>query len=63
MPDDARANEVEDEVPLHQLEHSGTDALQAALELRGPLEDGIVSGEPVGPILDEIFDLIRLGMA
>lgn len=50
------------EVPIEELEYSASDALQRALELRTALEDGIVSGDPVGPLLDELFDLIRLGL-
>jgi hypothetical protein len=50
------------EIPIDDLEYRGAAALQRALDLRTALEDGIVSGDPVGPILDEIFDLIRLGM-
>jgi hypothetical protein len=51
-----------DEVPIEELEYAGNRALERSLELRTALEDGIVSGDPVGPILDELFDLIRLGI-
>lgn len=50
------------EVAMEDLEYTPEAALTRALELRAPLEDGIVAEETVGPILDEIFDLIRLGM-
>lgn len=49
-------------VALDELEYIGAAALERAAELRTPLEDAIVSEEPAGPILDELFDLIRLGM-
>lgn len=48
-------------VPIELLEYDGGAALERALSLREPLEDAIVSAEPAGPILDELFDLIRLG--
>jgi hypothetical protein len=49
------------EVPIDELEYTGNAALERALSLRTALEDGIVAGEPVGTLLDEVFDLIRLG--
>ncbi|MFP4623935.1 MAG: Hpt domain-containing protein [Gemmatimonadota bacterium] len=51
-----------DVVPLARLEYSGEAALERALTLRTPLEDAVVAEEPVGPILDELFDLISLGL-
>lgn len=48
-------------VPAEALEYRGEAALDRARSLRGALEDAVVSEEPVGPILDELFDLIRLG--
>lgn len=48
-------------VSIETLEYRGESALARALELREALEDAIVSQEAVGPILDELFDLIRLG--
>jgi hypothetical protein len=48
-------------VPIEDLEYRGRAALQRAESLRMPLEDAIIAGEPAGPILDELFDLIRLG--
>jgi HPt (histidine-containing phosphotransfer) domain-containing protein len=48
-------------VALETLEYRGERALERAVELRGALENAIVSDEPSGPILDELFDLIRLG--
>jgi hypothetical protein len=50
------------EIAIEELEYAPKAALERALELRAPLEDGIVAEDTVGPILDEIFDLIRLGM-
>jgi HPt (histidine-containing phosphotransfer) domain-containing protein len=50
------------EIAIEELEYAPKAALERALELRAPLEDGIVTEDTVGPILDEIFDLIRLGM-
>jgi HPt (histidine-containing phosphotransfer) domain-containing protein len=61
MPDDPEADSAA-EVPIEELEYSAGDALARALELRAALEDGIVAGDPVGPILDELFDLVRLGL-
>lgn len=49
-------------VPVEDLEYRGEAALARALELRPALEDAIVADEPVGPILEELFDLIGLGM-
>lgn len=53
---------VEEEVvPIEALEYSGAAALARARALRGPLEAAIGSGDPTDAILDELFDLIRLG--
>lgn len=49
-------------VPIEELEYAGPAALERALELRVALEDAIVSDDPAGPVMDELFDLIRLGM-
>jgi chemotaxis protein histidine kinase CheA len=49
-------------VPIEEMEYGGRRALERALEMRGALEDAIVAEEPVGPLLEELFDLIRLGM-
>ena len=52
-----------DGVPgMEELEYRGPAALERALELRAAIEDAVVSQAPVGPLLDELFDLIRLGM-
>lgn len=51
-----------DVVPIEELEYEGQRALERALELRGALEDAIVAEEPVGPLLEELFGLVRLGM-
>jgi chemotaxis protein histidine kinase CheA len=50
------------EVAMEELEYRGEAALVRATQLRGPLEDAIAADEGTGPILDELFDLIRLGM-
>lgn len=52
---------AEDVVPIESLEYQGDEALERAEALRLPLEDAIIAGEPPGPIIDELFDLIRLG--
>lgn len=54
---------VEGELGMEELEYRGRAALERALELRRDIEDAIVSETPVGPILEELFDLVRLGMA
>jgi chemotaxis protein histidine kinase CheA len=54
-------NESGEVVPIETLEYSGPEALARARTLREPLEDAIVAGDPPGAILDELFDLIRLG--
>lgn len=48
-------------VPVDTLEYRGAGALDRALSLRGALENAIVEDRQTGPILDELFDLIRLG--
>ena len=48
-------------VPIEDLEYRGRAALRRAEALRIPLEDAIDAGDPPGPIIDELFDLIRLG--
>ena len=49
-------------IGIEELEYRGAAALERAMELRTALEDAVVSEAPVGPIIDELFDLIRLGM-
>ena len=48
-------------VPVETLEYQGAAAIERALSLREALEDAIVADEPAGPVLDELFDLLRLG--
>lgn len=48
-------------VPLEDLCYSGEAALRRALELRPALEKALAEGRPPQDLLDEIFDLIRLG--
>jgi chemotaxis protein histidine kinase CheA len=62
MSTDSQGGDDKAEIAIEELEYAPAAALQRALELRAPLEDGIVAEDTVGPILDEIFDLIRLGM-
>ncbi len=49
-------------VPVSRLEYAGRAALERALSLRPSLEEGLASEGGVGAILDELFDLIRLGL-
>lgn len=51
----------DDAAPIETLEYRGREALEQAETLREPLEDAILTADPAGPILDELFDLIRLG--
>jgi chemotaxis protein histidine kinase CheA len=50
------------EVPIAQLQYDRGAALARALDLRTPLEDAMATHGPVDVILDELFDLVRLGM-
>lgn len=50
-----------DPMPLEELEYQGEAALARALDLREPLEKAIAGGEPSNTLVDELFDLIRLG--
>ena len=59
MEGEARA---EGAVGMDELEYRGKAALERALELRTAVEEAIVIEAPAGPVLDELFDLIRLGM-
>jgi hypothetical protein len=62
MSTERQAEKRGTEISITELEYTREAALARALELRAALEDGIVAEDTVGPILDEIFDLIRLGM-
>jgi chemotaxis protein histidine kinase CheA len=53
---------AEAETAIEELEYRGQAALERAAQLHEPLVDAIVSDEAAGPLLDELFDLIRLGM-
>ena len=59
MEGEARA---EGAVGMDELEYRGTAALERALELRTAVEEAIVKETPTKAVLDELFDLIRLGM-
>lgn len=52
---------IDEVVPAEALEYRGSGALDRAESLRSALEEALVGGTPPGPILDELFDLIRLG--
>lgn len=60
-PKQQEAIATERVVPIEDLEYRGRAALKRAEALRIPLEDAIAAGQPSGPIMDELFDLIRLG--
>ena len=60
-PESAGDEVVTGVVPIDTLEYRGAAALEQAGSLRKPLEDAIIEGDPPGGILDELFDLIRLG--
>lgn len=49
------------EVPIEELCYRGDGALRRALELRRPLEEALAAGREAGGLVQEIFDLIRLG--
>lgn len=53
---------VEGTVGMEELEYRGKAALEQALELRQAMEEAVTGRGPAGPLLDELFDLIRLGM-
>lgn len=61
--DEQASNTTEDTevAPIERFEYRGVAALERARTLQAPLEAAIGAGEPAGPILDELFDLIRLG--
>lgn len=50
-------------VGVQELEYRGEAALDRALELRRPIEDAIARKADAQPLLEELFDLIRLGRA
>lgn len=49
-------------VPIQDLCYQGDAALRRALELRTVLENALQRGVGVQDVVDELFDLIRLGM-
>lgn len=49
-------------VELDELEYRGQAALERALQLRPLIEEAAGSGAALSPVMDELFDLIRLGM-
>jgi hypothetical protein len=50
-------------VPIEQLQYSGEKALRRALELQAKLEEIAGSDSTARESVDEVFDLIRLGIA
>ena len=60
--DERQVAEQGEVVAIEDLEYHGRAALERALELRPSLEDAITGDEPAQPILEEVFELIRLGM-
>lgn len=51
-------------VPIEQLLYRGQDALRAAIGLRAAVEESVRAGSPenVSDLLQEVFDLIELGL-
>ena len=49
-------------MPISQLEYSGHAALRRALTLRQGLEDASGDDPAARELLEELFDLIRLGL-
>ncbi|HUG42158.1 MAG TPA: hypothetical protein VMM12_16940 [Longimicrobiales bacterium] len=62
MDGEATVGGVGGAVGVEELEYRGPAALERALELRSAIEDAVVGDAPVGPLLDELFALIRLGL-
>lgn len=58
---DGEARE-EGDVGIEDLEYHGRAALERAMQLREVIEEATMTGASVAPLLDELFDLIRLGM-
>jgi len=59
----APAVEQEEEVvPISEFCYSGSAALDRAITLRGELEAAVAGGVETSDLLDEIFDLIQLGL-
>ncbi|HUH12835.1 MAG TPA: hypothetical protein VMK65_06975 [Longimicrobiales bacterium] len=61
-PSEAEAEADLPLIPIEELCYSGEAALQRALDLRTDIERVLDQGAPAGPLLDEVFDLIRLGL-
>lgn len=61
--DQGQTDGVDEVVAIEDLEYRGRPALERALELRPALEEAIAGDEPAQPILEEVFDLVRLGMS
>ncbi len=59
---DGEAREEGDDVGIEDLEYRGRAALERAMQLREVIEEATMTGASVAPLLDELFDLIRLGM-
>jgi chemotaxis protein histidine kinase CheA len=61
-PAPAPATQAEGVVPIEQLQYSGEKALRRALELQSKLEEIAGSDSRARESVDEVFDLIRLGI-
>ena len=61
--DEQQTGGADEVVAIEDLEYHGRPALERALELRPVLEEAIAGDEPAQPILEEVFDLVRLGMS
>lgn len=49
-------------VDIEELAYRGGAALERAVKLRPAIEEATTTAVPLDPLLDELFDLIRLGM-
>ena len=49
-------------MPIESLTYRGEAALRRALELRATLDTAVADDPEMRAVLDEVFDLIRLGI-
>jgi len=61
-PEEDRMNEADEVVDITELCYSGQAALRAALELRADLEEVAGENPDARETVEEVFDLIRLGL-
>ncbi|MGQ0814242.1 MAG: hypothetical protein ACT4O1_07220 [Gemmatimonadota bacterium] len=59
----AAVPDAEGVIPIEQLQYSGANALRRALELRPQIEQLAGSNAEARESIEEVFDLIRLGIA